>query len=117
MRRSWVALWVVLKRLPTRSLISLKKFYQNGGEGGFEQTKSRIHDFNSLDERSRAFVTPQVSQFVTPTRPEPSKELFLHVKASAIHVASVLRPAIESMLSPFDLEPVEAAFEDDSVAG
>jgi hypothetical protein len=27
------------------------------------------------------------------------------------YVASVLRPAIESMLSPFDIEPVETALE------
>jgi integrase len=32
------------------------------------------------------------------------------------YVASVLRPAIESMLSPFDIKPVEAAFEDDIAA-
>ena len=32
------------------------------------------------------------------------------------YVASVLRPAIESMLSPFDIKRVEAAFEDDIAA-
>ena len=32
------------------------------------------------------------------------------------YVASTLRPAIENMLSPFDIDPVEAAFEDDIVA-
>jgi integrase len=32
------------------------------------------------------------------------------------YVASVLRPAIENMLSPFDIDPVEAAFEEDIAA-